>query len=500
MSYEEYANLFLEQSNMPCEVNGTFIHRNGFTQPLYSAGDQVPDKGVHFNVSKDILGNISLIHTNEYDRTGGNIYSGMYAGSILRNGDYIYFYNAINNAAIDDYEMQICQYQISTGDKDYITVRHNSAWVALDISMALIEDKKLLVFDPYGDENYPYEDPHYWNIYIVDFNNMSCVTTLQVLMTEFIPNLNKIDTKDHNVQCVASVKNDNGDIHLFVLIHYEYYNHITFDDRGGKEFYHMDYTNSPGVWENIIVSPDAPDGFVWGDGSTPFDLCYFTIVDNRYLVTPLLEDWQDLNFWYTMTTLTFYVYDTLTNTTDYTHYNLFDTKWNGGWCEIESMKTDHSNNKVYFSMINYWNDNNYTGLFEFDVTTMQFTFTGIDSKTYESLKVLATGNTTYVYDYLDYKLYKSTNGQVLTFSFPPIWQNLCPIADDTEKIWYWDGTTSYIKAVDLSGTIIKSIDTGITPADTYTGIVHLGNMLIVTMFNESDYRNIPQYCKYYLIT
>jgi hypothetical protein len=128
-----------------------------------------------------------------------------------------------------------------------------------------------------------------------------------------------------------------------------------------------------------------------------------------------------------------------------------------------------------------------------------------------TIKVIANNLQVYGYDYFYNNLYKASTGtSEISYIFPRggngedeagHW-NICSLIDINGEIWYWDGLTSRLKAIDQNGNVIRNIDSNIIPVNGKTSIVHLGDCLLVNMV--SDYWETPynpnKYCKYYLVT
>jgi hypothetical protein len=439
--------------------------RNGFKN-AYLNSEQIRDERSFMNAS-GITGSATLMHTN----TTSAAFKYMYAGSVLRNEEYIYFYNHKTDS--NPFLGEICEYRISDGNKTYIQYASSVTSIARTINMAFIEGRKLLVYD----EFYDVADTYY--VYIVDFDDLSCTEVAAIPYQDG-------DIRRF-IRCVSVIKSVNNDLHLFIIIDYD--DPVSLDY--GIELRYKDYSHG-GAWITITKFIADEGGFTASDSDYTNQYLY-TIVDNRYLIIPTMTTYTDGdlddNYFHT-----FFVYDTNTGILDYdTWFAGEDTESNYPY--IDYMQADETNNKVYFESQGY--STGHYAYCEFDPSTMTFAWK-YDSPDSDGIKMLSTQQHAYAHDYHNDNNYQaSTVGGEGACTLPVVKENTCSLMDDLNSlIWYWDNINNHIQAITMGNSIIIDVDPSITPGNTKSCILHMGDCLIVSTNNFST---TPSYCKYYLI-
>jgi hypothetical protein len=433
------------------------ILRNSF-QAFYNS--RLVNNSLEYTSPKDasgVSGTITHIHANDASTSSEYISP----GSIVRNGDYIYLYYRSSDES--PYELSILEYKISTGATNSIIVCTNvygSFMIATGYgtSIAVIEDRKLLVCDN-GDYDPDAIDPMY-HVYIVDFAANLCTETL-TFAAEY-------GTSDifHHLQNCATIKDDNGDIHLIVSsTHAD--NTLTYTQ--GFCIYHKNYTNNSSWTETILMRDTANNNSF----NAPF--YPYVISDNRYFCV-FTKHINGTSIKYVI-----YSFDISTDTLIQLIGGGSTVFPQGKWNANE----DGTNHKIYIT-ISF--DNGVTkSLYEFDPVACTLSSNIVDTFPW----VVASNTHTFDWDNAN-DIYRSYDQNYINnLTRPTNIENLCTLADDNGVIWYMSGAN--LKAYNpITGIEVKSIATGLTGS---IGIVHIGDALILTTVDGSG-----SVVDYYLVT
>jgi hypothetical protein len=451
----------------------TSILRNSF-QAFYTP--ELVLTSLEYTAPKDasgIVGTTTLIHTN--DATTSSEYIAL--GSIVRNGDYIYLY--YRSSDVTPWELQIMEYQISTGTKRYITVCTNtygSYKIATGYGtyISIIEGRKLLVCDT-GDFDETLDAPDY-HIYIVDFDANTCTEILTI--PQYSDDQGTYYRYERYLQSIATIKDDTGDIHLLVSCVYKDFGiHDNWYDEPypmGWSVYHKNYTDGTPWTETIYIrdygAPEVSNSNIYQYAIS--DNRYFCIFCN-YVITPTY--WTDKGY-------LFFSFDILTETLSheaggsYTFYPRARKQAN----------EDATNHKIYIELT--FNNVNYS-TYEFDPVACTL------GAAVSSGTVFLSASNTHLYDWDASDDIYRTPDQVLqnNSTRPTNIENQCMLMDDSNNsVWYMDGAT--LKNYNFgTNTIDSSIATGISSANI--GIIHMGNALVLTVVDGS-YSLVD----YYLVT
>lgn len=135
MTYEEYANLWLDESNIPCPYSeDTCVLRNSYVE------DETGISRTHDNIQ----GDITELATAFYNFTAPSYV--WYARAVVRNGDYLYY--CIDDS-LDDNNLTSTLYEFNLNTRD---ISSQTVVEATDSSgfsaLAYVEDRKVLVYPP----------------------------------------------------------------------------------------------------------------------------------------------------------------------------------------------------------------------------------------------------------------------------------------------------------------------------------------------------------------
>jgi hypothetical protein len=417
-----------------------------------------------------IVGTITNIHTND----GSASYYNYFPGSIVRNGDYIYFINRIeHDPDVGPWDSQIVEYCISTGIKNYITFFTETDGYYASTNgyfnyISIIEGRKLLVFDS-NCQDHP--DTYHYHVYIVDFDTNTCTEQLD------IPQYDEI-SPPHAYQrapdssCV--IKTNDGDIHLLVSCYYGDYSQV---NHNGWRIYHKNYTDNT-AWTNTDINIDfGPDNHsIWS-------IYPYIISNNRYLCLPTTST---VTVSPDRSTYCIFVYDILSDTLDYTHGVSGVSGY--PWGVLQAME-DATNHKIYLvETYDGWVSWN---IYEFDPVTIAHNDTPIASG-----ELFQSASNTHLYDWASSgdvlrtpdRLYQNNRARPAAIELQ---SNIMDDSDDS--IWFMDG--AILKRYNFNtGVVDKSIATGITAEDF--GIIHLGDCLVITAQTDVD----GYIMDYYLVT
>jgi hypothetical protein len=449
------------------KLMGGFL-RNSFSYYDVYVATEIPGVvgSLEYTTSKNasgIYGTVTNIHTKD----GSASNTDMYPGSIVRNGDYIYICNWVeDDPDVGPWHSQVMEYQISTGNKLYITFfsddyASSAQAVGLYNYISIIEGRKLLVFD-LNCAKYDDEDPAIYRIWIVDFDANTCVEQLA------IPYVSDPTNGDwwyyHQLESSCVIKDDTGDIHLLVSCKFMN-DHLTY--HAGWRIYHKNYTQGT-AWTNTDINIDfgeLPGG--WTLGIYPY-----VISNNRYLCIPVSVPTTTAG----KTTYCIYVYDVLTGVLDYVHGA--NDLANRTWVVLQAME-DATNHKIYFvaSIDNEATWNTY----EFDPATMTYNDTPIASG-----DLFQSGSNTELFDWASGGNISKTSDRVVqnNLARPAAIELQSNLMDNSnDSIWYLDGAT--LKKYNFDTSIMEeSIATGITAVAL--GIIHLGNYFVITAQTDAS--------------
>jgi hypothetical protein len=504
MTYNEYANLFLESSGTSCNIFPLTIRQ---CSPFWSGIGQVEDRRETMDAS-GITGTAIKIYTRS--TTAREMY---YDAAPVRCGDYIYLADRTDgggtppNYSDAQYNSHIIEYCISTGEHIDIDLGSNGQGGIYrqgdDMNICIIDERKVMLYDMWLDDREPREEYNY--IRIVDFTTNTISLDLAVPYEETTGIFN---LPAWNGICV--IRDNNDKIHLFVMCYY-WNENIGFDGNydylpgmAGLTLYHKNYSTDS-QWEKFIIPFDTQEQDTFVTNARKFD-----IVNDRYLVVHCYRIGKgDMQKDY----LVEVVYDVEVGETP-EMYELVSS-WGDGYWESQTLPysgPDNANNKLYLNLCQQLFENDARDL-EFDPITGIFSV-GSHALTYPPYYILyymSTRETSYFWDTSNNNFYLSSDyTQLGNYDIPyedndgivSEFMQVCNLLDTNggghPLIWFYDNISNRLRAVDIiNGGLTIDIEPANFTNIHWTNIMHMGDCIM--LITGAVYPNKTA-INYYLVT
>jgi|WetSurSiteA1Bulk_404760.scaffolds.fasta_scaffold00043_25 hypothetical protein len=463
MTFEEYANVFLEESGTPCMVleTETMIVRNmEWIISNQSTTYQHPDANYIINPT-GITGNAKLMHSF----TSPNAY--YQVGTQVRYGDYIYF-RARNLASANPYAWYIIEYCISTENKIIFEVP-DMGWYSYTIGQSAhfcpIAPRTLLLYEPY--DGYGTNSDYIRKIFF--YGDSAMMTTELEIQT--IPGV-----LSRYINFFDVIKG--SDNHIYAIVWCTEYD-IPYPDidprRHAWYVAYKDFTTN-GDWENIVLDslPTWGDIGVW-NGWQPI------LLGDKVVTINEMED-TDYNDYESIVT-----FDVIAKT-------LVKYDWTpGGYRWTKYAGPSLGTTSAYFNIVKSSPYNSW--IYKLNALTNTWTevrdIGGGGSPPY--CVILSSRTHAYFWNTITHDFYDAeTNTLIGNITFPHVSgaQQTSFLIDDNDLIWYYE--SGAVKAKDFSDTVAYSKTlTGFTPK-TYTNIHLFNNYIILQTYSafagkEQDY-------------
>lgn len=438
MTYEEYANFFLEGSEMGCLYHEAMITRNmDWERGLQSTTYQHLDARYILNPSStDDFANIMNTFT---------IGTGYYqVGTMVRYGDYIYL-RTRNEQDVEPYTFYLVEYHIPTGTKIIVPIREWDYYsVGEDTHFCPIAPRTLLLYD-----NDDYSDEYTSRILKVIFSGTSATITTELEVVETVDIYKSLDFFD-----VV----EGTDEHLYA-VGFGYYHSQLYDPDvptpGGWLVYCKDFSASYGGWEEVFL--ESVPTWDWVDSQNNWRT---SISGNKIVVFAGLND-LDYNY-LILSIVTFdVVTKTLVKIDDFTNWY---------WGYVEYVGPDLSSSNIYANYMETFQINDYpysstrSYIYKFDTLANTWELVRyIGEKNLDvypnvvpycvifSSKTKAYFWNTITQDFYDAATNTLIGNITLPFTFGT--QNTCLAIDDNNLIWFYETEEDSYWKYQMNGTL-----------------------------------------------
>lgn len=476
--FSVYENAYIAQSELveacPVVLDSQLVRNSalGYASSswTYCIDDQYASRD-----SSGISGTAAEIHSNS---RGTSV---TYVGSIVRNGDYIYFQNC-NSTNYSEKRLEVIEYQISTQTKRYITVTTYPSIFTMfcrGMKICIVEDRKILVYENH--ESITKDQ----NIYIVDFE----AETVNVIATINVETPGNGEEGPVDIMCIYSMKNTDGDILLFVGGWYYKYT-LEWRLSSGVFWYQKNYTQDT-EWVFAHAECEVPD--YGADDVYTYQPPQFIgkdkiiVFGSNYPHSGYTENTGVISF----------LYDIATNTISTSQVRSYD----GEEILVYFSGVDHDTDLVYLNFYDEFESGCTGYLFSFNPSTGQFTklYELEDPYAYTFILVFVSKHGTYFYDIDAGKLYDSAT-LTLQATNPfdtEYWnENVSLVMDDNgPSILYWNKAETKLQRLSVSGTVLAEYSLSIVNTARMQ-VHHLDDVIMIT----ADNALVPNTIKYYLVT
>lgn len=366
MTYNEYANLLLKESQRNCTTQHPLTIRGQMSNWAYGVNQEDDERDIkdasiiirNGGIAKKIF---SASHEGGFVHFTGAVRCGDYIyipdWERIPEYDWNYYIDHQEIAGLSDYYAHVVEYCISTGETIVMNLGKCAGSSSIQGELCVIEERKLLYYDDAFSENVT--GAHF---YIVDFQKQTVEETLYI--KEYVT----ADFSRYMLEmCVIRDKNEKS--HMFVISEF-------FDDT--KLYTMPDYTNAPGAAGFTIFHKVYGDNMEWEILDIPIDTqdreielwdYPYAIIGNRYLV---VFGFREEGVGYGPIYLVNIVYDIETG--DFPKEYDLQSSWGESWWDligIESSSADNTNDKLYGNMYNYMEYDDSRD-FEFNPATGEF--------------------------------------------------------------------------------------------------------------------------------
>jgi hypothetical protein len=492
MTYNEYANLFLEGSKMSCLYRELMVTRNMDLELYVGSGTSTTyqHRDSRYILSPPSTDNVANIMNTFTIAPGG--YEYYYVGTMVRYGDYIYL-RARSEPKVSPYTLYLVEYHIPTGTKITVPIQSGTSYTfGTEINFCPIAPHTLLLYNPSDYSRTPPDEYEARIVKVVFSESSATITTeLEVKQTDDL-------YKDLDFLNVV----EGTDEHLYAVA-FGYYHSQLYDDDiptpGGWLVYYKDLSASYGEW--IELSLESIPSWDWLSNENSWKAC---ISWNKIVVFAGLDD-IDYNG-----VLSIVTFDVVAKTL----VKIDDSRgWN--WGSVEYVGPDLSTSNIYanYNEDYYKDDYPYSGtrsyIYKLDTsanTWEEVRYIGeelyLSTPPYEYMEyfeqycaIFSSKTKAYFWNTITQDFYDATTNTLIgniTLPFTVGTQNTCLAIDDDDLIWHYeiephliwrDVFNGVVKAKNFNNTLVYSIPLIDFAYKLYTNIHILNDYIVLETYS-----------------